>query len=260
LDRDAEARGTRARLNRMLADAFGRALLDEHEGRRRHSLIIERDDGLLDADDPPRYFDPFRRWSRHERAAMRYVRGRVLDVGCGAGRCALYLQERGLDVAGIDVSPAALRVSRARGMRTAVRCALADVSPRLGRIDTVIMMGNNIGLLGTPQRAPRVLSRLHAITTDGGRIVGTTLDPHVSKDPVHLGYHRRNRARGRLAGQLRLRCRYAGRVDPWFDYLFVSVDELRDIVGGTGWQLRTHIESTDGIPGQYVAVLEKITP
>jgi 2-polyprenyl-3-methyl-5-hydroxy-6-metoxy-1,4-benzoquinol methylase len=38
---------------------------------------------------------------------MQFVKGRVLDVGCGAGRHSLYLQEKGFDVLGTDISPLA---------------------------------------------------------------------------------------------------------------------------------------------------------
>jgi ubiquinone/menaquinone biosynthesis C-methylase UbiE len=40
------------------------------------------------------YLAPFRNWWPQERRAMRFVRGRVLDLGCGAGRVSLGLQPR----------------------------------------------------------------------------------------------------------------------------------------------------------------------
>ncbi len=76
--------------------------------------------------------EPFRRWQPVERRAMRFVRGRVLDLGCGAGRVCLHLQERGLDVVGIDTSPGAIEACRRRGVRDARLLALAEVDARLG--------------------------------------------------------------------------------------------------------------------------------
>ena len=97
-------------------DAFGQTVLDHLEGRRAHE-VIERSDGYVDVSaGPAAYFEPFRRWLPVERRAMRYVRGRVLDVGVGAGRVALHLQERGHEVVGIDNSPLAVEVSRRRGV------------------------------------------------------------------------------------------------------------------------------------------------
>ena len=67
---------------------------------------VERDDDFIAANRGPlNYFEPYRRWPSHQRLALRLARGRVLDVGCGAGRVALHLQERGLDVVAVDISP-----------------------------------------------------------------------------------------------------------------------------------------------------------
>ena len=40
------------------------------------------------------------------------------------------------------------------------------------------------------------------------RLIAHGTDPYGTTDPVHVAYHRRNRDRGRLGGQLRLRLRY----------------------------------------------------
>ena len=81
--------------------------------------IVEREDALIHANvkGPAMYFAPFRRWPPHHRATMRLVRGRVLDVGAGAGRVSLHLQERGHEVVAIDTSPGAVEVCRHRGVR-----------------------------------------------------------------------------------------------------------------------------------------------
>src|SRR5919106_2020681 len=90
-------------------DAFGSMLLDHLEGKEDVHEIVERDDGFVSAA-RLNYFAPVRRWPPVERRALRFVRGRVLDVGCGAGRVAVELQDRGHDVVAIDVSPGALEV------------------------------------------------------------------------------------------------------------------------------------------------------
>lgn len=237
-------------------DAFGHALRDYLRGRTRGE-IIERSDGFIQpGPGGPMYFAEYRQWPAHERAAMRYVRGRVLDVGCGAGRHALYLQRRGHEVVGIDVSPLAIAVARRRGLRQAKLVSLAQVSPRLGRFDTVLMLGANFGLLQSASRAPRLLRRLHAVTVEDARIVASTLDPYRTSEPAHRAYHRWNRGRGRMGGQVRIRVRYRGYATPWFDYLFVSTAEMRALLRGTGWHLARVLRSARRGP-QYAAILEK---
>jgi 2-polyprenyl-3-methyl-5-hydroxy-6-metoxy-1,4-benzoquinol methylase len=88
--------------------------------------------------------DAFGRWKTVERRALRYARGRVLDVGCAAGRVALELRSRGREVVAIDPSPGAVEVARRRGVRDARLMRLEDVSAKLGHFDTVLMYGNNL--------------------------------------------------------------------------------------------------------------------
>src|SRR4029453_773903 len=100
-----------------MSHPFGAMLIDAVEGRASEQEIIERDDGFFDTSTIDYYLAPFRRWDAVERRALRYVRGRVLDVGCGAGRVALELQARGREVVAIDSSPGAVEVTRRRGVR-----------------------------------------------------------------------------------------------------------------------------------------------
>jgi SAM-dependent methyltransferase len=236
-------------------DAYGRMLLDALEDEDVQE-IVERDDGLVMASrfGPEAYLAPYRRWPSRQRRAMRLVRGRVLDVGCGAGRVALHLQERGREVVSIDVSPGAVEVSRRRGARDARLLSLDDVDESLGPFDTIVMLGNNLGLLGSASKGKRLLRRLDGLTSDRGRIVGETTDPYTTDDPAHLAYHERNRRRGRMPGQLRIRIRYRQHSTPWFDYLLASPDELAEIAEGTGWRIARRL-ADDG--PFYVAVLEK---
>jgi cyclopropane fatty-acyl-phospholipid synthase-like methyltransferase len=235
-------------------DAYGALLRAAFEGADVRE-IVERDDSLIEAGSGPAeiYFAPFRRWPAVNRRAMRFVRGRVLDVGCGAGRVCLHLQERGLDVVGIDISPGAVDVCRRRGVRDVRQCRIEDVDASLGRFDTIVMLGNNFGLFGSLAKARRLLRRFHELTTDGGRIVAETRDVYRTTDPVHLDYHERNRRRGRLPGQTRIRVRYRQLKTPWFDYLMLSHDELKELLAGTGWRLARTLDSDD----LYVAVIDR---
>ena len=235
-------------------DAYGRLIYDHHRGRTSFE-VIERDDGWFGVSTgAPAYFAPFSAWPVHQRRGMRFVRGRVLDVGAGAGRVALHLKARGHDVLAIDASPLAIRTCRLRGVRKARVLRLADVSARLGRFDTIVMYGNNFGLFGSPRRARALLRRLHKLTVPATRIVAETRNPYRGGSPDHRRYHARNRRRGRAPGQIRMRVRYGRACTRWFDYLFVSPRELHAIVANTGWHVAHTIGSDEPV---YVAVLEK---
>ena len=237
-------------------DAYGQ-LIFEYLEKGEGIEIVERDDGFIGASayGPAAYFFPFRKWPKAERAAMRLARGRVLDVGCGAGRVALYLQERGHEVLGIDLSPLAVEVSRRRGVKDARELPVTQVSRRLGRFDTIVMFGNNFGLVGGKRRAPWLLRRFRSIANDGARILAESVDPYKTENLEHLAFHRRNRRRGRMGGQLRIRIRHGHSTTPWFDYLLASPEEMAQLAKGTGWELADVIDEGEHV---YVGVLERM--
>jgi SAM-dependent methyltransferase len=235
-------------------DAYGHAMLDYLETGEGFE-IAERDDGFISISAGPEYyFADFIDWPAHQKRALESVRGRVLDIGCGAGRVSLALQERGLEVTGVDISPLAIEVCKRRGLRDARVIPATRLSAKVGRFDTLVMMGNNFGLLANPRRARWLLKRFYKMTPVDGRILAESNDIYRTERPVHLDYHNRNRKRGRMAGQIRLRIRYLHYTTPWFDYLMVSPDELRSILNGTGWRV-SHIYPSDG--SVYIALIEK---
>jgi len=216
--------------------------------------VIERDDGLINGAPADHYLGHPDEWQPHDRQALRLCRGQVLDVGCGAGRTAIELQTRGMAVTGLDTSPGAIEVARARGLRdTIVTTVDAYAEKATTRYDTFLLLGNNLGLLESRERAPVLLAALARLARPGARIIGQGTDPYGTTDPVHVGYHRRNRELGRIGGQLRLRLRYRLLATEWFDYLFCSVDELRSLLDGTGWRLKS-VDEQDR--PYYLAVME----
>jgi SAM-dependent methyltransferase len=238
-------------------DAYGRELwacLTEGHAEE----IVERDDGFIAASDwPRRYFADFKTWPAHERQAMRSVQGvRALDIGCGAGRASLYLQRRGLKVTAIDNSPLAIRLCRQRGVKDARVLAVEQIG-RLApaSFDTVVMFGNNFGLFGSFAKARRLLRRLYRLTSPQAVILAESVNPYTTRVAAHLRYQRRNRERGRMSGQIRLRIRFGAFKGPWFDYLLVSPTEIKAILAGTGWRMREILQGSDG--RAYVAVLVK---
>jgi len=236
-------------------DAFGHAIYDYLHGDAGAACVVERDDNLIEAGaDMSLYSGDFPTWPRHQREAIRFARGRVLDIGCGAGRCLLYLQQNGHDVMGIDVSPHAVKLCRERGARQVRLMSITALSRRLGRFDTIIMYGNNFGLVENPRRAAWLLKKMHGLTSPAGRIIAESRNPYISPKPEHIEYHRRNRRRGRMPGQTRIKVRYKRYATPWFDWLLVSPDEMRDLMTGTGWHVARLFDS--GCV-RYMAVIEK---
>ncbi len=239
-------------------DAYGQQLLAQYNNQTATAEIIERDDNYIDTgSDAGLYFSEYREWSPLEQRAIKLVKGRVLDVGCGAGRHALYLQEKGFDVTGIDNSPGAIKVCKLRGLKKAIVRPINDVDKfKPNSFDTIQMFGNNFGLFGSFDNARLILEKFARITSPDTQIIAKTLNPYKTDNPLHPPYHRANRQRGRLGGQIRMRVRFGKTVGEWFDYLFVSPEEMREIFQNTDWQIEELLNAEES---NYVAVIQKKT-
>ena len=109
--------------------------------------------------------------------------------------------------------------------------------------------------MGGKRRAPRLLRRFRSITNEGARILAESVDPYKTESRDHRAYHRRNRRRGRMGGQLRIRVRHGHYTTPWFDYLLASPAEMAKLAQGTGWELADVIDEGEHV---YVGVLERM--
>jgi SAM-dependent methyltransferase len=235
-----------------LGDAMGEAFLDALAGRLE-PLVVEREDGFI-AVDGTRHLGPL---DERDEWAVSQLKGHVVDVGAGAGRAALALQERGQPVTALDTSPGAVRACRQRGVQDVYlgTPGQAAADGRAGGFDSALLLGNNIGLLGSREAAGPFLSALSALLRPGGVIAGTASDPYQTGQRVHLDYHERNRQRGRLPGHAIIRVRYQQLATSWFDWLIPSPGELEDLARPAGWQI-TDLRRGPG--ARYAVVLGRM--
>ncbi len=241
---------------RITQDAYGRQLLAQFNNQSATAEIIERDDGYIDTgSEPGAYFREYKQWSLLERRIIKFANGRTLDIGCGAGRHSLYLQEKGFEVTGIDNSPGAVKVCKSRGLKKAFVRPIAEIDKfKPNSFDTILMLGNNFGLFGSAKGAKQILKKLDRITSPEARILVGTRNPYRTSDPDHLKYHQSNNRRGRLPGQIRVRVRFGKIIGEWFDYLFVSPEEMEDVLKDSDWQVERFIGAEKA---NYFAVLWK---
>lgn len=235
-------------------DAFGQLLLDWYENNGGEH-VIERSDGFVEAMcRGNEYFSSPESWDDSTKAAISLVNGKTLDIGAGAGRFALYLQEKGHEVTAIDNSPIAVDICSRRGVKDARVISMKQISKKLGIFDTVIMMGNNFGLFESREGVKEGLAKLYEITSPNGKIIAQSRDIYNTTAPEHLEYHESNRKNNKMSGQIRLRIRFRKFMTPWFDYLMVSPEEMEQLLQGTGWKTDSLIY---GQYGMFYAVLVK---
>jgi SAM-dependent methyltransferase len=94
--------------------------------------------------------------------------GRALDLGCGAGRSAAWLADRGWDVTGVDFSETALGLARKAHPR--VKWVLADLreyEPDAGSFDLVLVLYVHV----PPAERKAMLTRAGQALAPGGTIL-----------------------------------------------------------------------------------------
>jgi SAM-dependent methyltransferase len=237
-------------------DLFGSALLDWAKGGHEPD-VIERRDGYCEfGGGHASYLATPHHWPTAERRALTFISGRVLDVGSGAGRVSLELQRRGLDVVALDASPGAVRAAKLRGVTHVLRASVNDLDAELSGFGSVVLFGNNFGMLGSPSATRAWLRRWARRSGPDTRIFAESTNPYCGGAP---GITRRqyfsNKALDRPPGQVTLRYRYRGQVGPWFPWLFVSQHDMAELLKGTGWRVTEVVTSKPSEP--YVAILEK---
>jgi SAM-dependent methyltransferase len=229
-------------------DLFGEIFMSYLKGdRTKH--YIRRDDGYLNEVDAGRYFTEYAEFPDYEKEILKYVKGKVLDIGCGPGRHSLWLQQSGYDVTAIDISPLAVEVSKLRGVRNCRGMSACSLKFESNSCDTVLLIDNNLGICGTIESVKKMLEDIWNITTKAGIIIGTGIDPTGIEEEAHLKYHELNRQRGRYIGEVKLRFEYKDKVGEWFDLALIEPAKLEELCKQTGWKITKLVKSERGIYG-----------
>lgn len=155
-------------------DIFGRALLDFQRGEYTEDIKTFSSLGDEDVIPLPYLFRSFKEMPEIEQKALELSKGKVLDIGCGAGSHSLYLQGLGIDVTGLDQSEASLEVCRLRGLESVVHSSILDFSGT--KFDTLLLLMNGIGLCGTFEKLSGFLSHLKTLLLPGGQILMDSSD------------------------------------------------------------------------------------
>lgn len=151
-------------------DPMGAAIRDyQSKGKASRLRVLS---SMFDEDEMPvaHLFRTFNQMPRLEQKALSMAKGRVLDIGAGAGCHALVLQERGLEVKAIDISPLSCEVMKERGVKDAECVNLFN--PQLqGKYDTLLLLMNGTGIAGKLNRLSMLLNRLKELLAEGGQIL-----------------------------------------------------------------------------------------
>ena len=232
---------------------YGSAILDYFNGNIEHSLVAV--DELGRKTEVPvklffREFDDFPAW---EKRAVELASGNVLDIGAGAGRHSLVLQERGLAVCAIDIVPECVEVMKRRGVREALCADVLEFDG--GPFETLMGAMNGLTMVQTLERLPAFLRGIRRLTSSHGQFLVDSTDLRCSSDAALKTLIEKKVRAGNYFGELTARLEYKNRTGTLFRELFVDPETLRDVALDAGWNCEVVISQDNG---RYLARLAPV--
>jgi SAM-dependent methyltransferase len=207
-------------------DVFGAALTDQFLHKEAeilwlHNSYAEQEEMPLDI-----FFRTVEEMPDMELLALELCRGRILDIGAGAGSHALLLQQQQKDVTALDLSPAAVQIMQQRGVKKVFH---ADIKNYSGdRYDTLLLLMNGIGLAGSLRGFKEFLSHAATLLQEGGQII------FDSSDIAYL-YEDSSWPAEKYYGQVSYQYEYKGQKGDLFDWLYLDQETLTTTASACGW-------------------------
>lgn len=204
-------------------DIFGTAFLDFLKGDH-HGQIMVKTDLAEDEQLPVAYFfRGFNDMPEWEQLVLQKCKGRTLDVGAGAGSHTLYLQEKGIEVTALDISPGSVACMKKRGIKNAVNhdFYLWKAKP----YDTLLFLMNGLGMAGKTDRLPAFFEKAKSLLAPGGTIYCESTDLlYLYTDEHGAAYID---LAGKYYGEIQYTLQYKNVVGEPFDWIFADFDNLQ---------------------------------
>ena len=228
---------------------MGKAIADYHNTGKADRLKVFSP--MFEEDEIPlsTLFRSYEDMPKIEQIAIDMAKGKTLDVGAGAGCHSLVLQERGIDVTAVDISPLSVETMKQRGVRNVLCQDFFTLSGQ--KYDTILMLMNGIGIVGTLERMPEFFKQLDVILAPGGQLLCDSSDiSYVFEDedgfieyPDEDGYY----------GELSFRMQYKDCIGEPFPWLYIDTNTLKSVAEDNGYDVEIIVE------GEHYDYLAKIT-
>jgi SAM-dependent methyltransferase len=232
-----------------MKDLFGKAILDYQTNNNPQDLITETSISEADEMAVSYLFRNFEEMPKLEQKALQLSKGKILDVGCGAGSHALYLQEKGFDVTAIDISENAVKACKLRGLKKVKVKDLNSITNE--KFDTILLLMNGTGIFGTLEKCGSYLLKLKSLLNENGQILIDSSDIIYMFDEDEDGgkwipsdgYY----------GELTFTIQYKGETEEAFPWLYLDYNTLQNACYANDLQCELILE------GEHFDYLAKIT-
>ncbi len=229
-----------------MTDPLGQAIADYFYHNAPAKLWILNTYGPKEEMPVAAYFRNAQQMPALEHSALQTCRGKILDIGAGAGSHALWLQQQNKDITALEISVLSCEVMQQRGIQKIMQQNIFSYTGET--FDTLLLLMNGIGLCGTLDGLRRFLQHAATLLNPGGQILFDSSDvAYVYKNhfPDLKEYY----------GEIAYRYQYKGKKTDWFKWLYVDRHTLSAIAAAEGWRYEYITEDENG---QYLARLQKV--
>jgi len=235
-----------------MKDLFGKALWDYQTKNNPENLITATSISEEDEMEVAYLFRDFDAMPKIEQKALKLCKGKILDIGCGAGSHALYLQEKKFEITAIDSSKFAIETCKLRGIKNCEATTLLDFESQT-QFDTLLLLMNGTGIFGSLKQIEVVFQKLHSLLTAEGQILIDSSDLiymyDQDEDGAYLvpatGYY----------GELTFTIQYKNEEELPFEWLYLDYNTLQNAANANGFSCEMMEEGTHF---DYLARLKKI--
>ncbi len=225
-------------------DLPGIAIKDFYQNKKASRLYVHDQFGPKVEMPISVYFRDEKQMPKLEALALRLCQGSVLEIGAGAGSHALQLQERGIDVSALEISPASCETMILRGVEKVI---CADFFKYSGEtFDQLLLLMNGIGISGDIKGLKLFLKHAESLLNPEGSIIFDSSDiAYMYEDGIFpTEYY----------GEVKCCYEYNNHLDSAFKWLYIDKNTLRTIVTEAGWDLEIIYEDHQD---QYLAQIKK---
>ena len=233
-----------------MKDLFGKAILDYQTNNSPQNIITETTISEEDEMSIAYLFRSFDEMPAIEQKALELAKGKILDVGCGAGSHSLYLQnKKQLDTTAIDISANAIKTCKHRGIQKTFAQDILTVENE--KFDSILLLMNGTGIFGTLENTPKFLQKLKSLLNPGGQILIDSSDIIYMFDKDEDGAFEVP-ANG-YYGELEFTISYKGETEDSFPWLYLDYNTLQNAALDNGLQCELILE------GEHYDYLAKLT-
>lgn len=232
-----------------MKDLFGKAILDFQTNNSPEDIITETSISETDVMSVGYLFRSFLEMPKIEQKAIQLSKGKVLDVGCGAGSHSLYLQnEKKFDVTCIDISENAIKACKLRGLKNTRVQNILNIENE--KFDTILLLMNGTGIFENLIKAPIYLQKLKSLLNFNGQILIDSSDIiYMFDDDNDGGKWIPN---NNYYGELTFSISYKKETENNFPWLYLDFKTLQNVAKDNG--LKCEI-ITEGNHYDYLAKL-----